>query len=122
MKRLAVTICALWALSANAGETLLGTLTSTGADITNSTTAVPFYVPPTAQLTVQCDGSAYFITDDATAVTSARGVKLSADTIFPTSTGSQVRVTISGQSSAVLRVISASGTVNCKVWQRRGNE
>jgi len=117
----AVLICAV-SLPAFAGETLLGTLTSTGADVTNATTGVPFYVPPDAKLTVQCDAAAYFISDDATAITSARGVKLAADVIFPTSTGALVRVTVSGQSSAVLRLISVSGTANCKVFQRRGNE
>ena len=122
MKRLILVAVVLLSLPAIAGERLLGTLTSTGSDVTNATTAVPFFVPPDAKLTVQCDATAYFITDDETAVTSARGLKLGADVLFPTSTGTLVRVTISTQSSAVLRVISASGTVNCKVWERRGNE
>lgn len=122
MRRFWAVAACLIATQALAGERLLGTITSAGADTTNGTTASPFIVPTSALLTIQCDATAYVITDDATAVSSTRGVKITADLAFPTSVSSSITITVTSQKSAVVRVISASGTVNCRVYERRGNE
>jgi len=112
------------ALPAWAGERYLGTITSTGADTTNATTATPFFVPRGAKLTLQCDATAYVLTDSSTPVSASNGIKVSGDELFPTSTGTQVVDTSSTAAAggAVVRVVSASGTVNCKVFERRGTE
>ena len=126
MRNLLLAVAVCLSSTALAGEKYLGTITSTGSDTTNVTTSTAFYIPPDAKITIQCSATAYVITDSSSAVTSSNGVKLSADTIFPTSTGSQVRdapVTDGGTTKgAIVRVISASGTVNCLVFERRGSE
>jgi hypothetical protein len=104
----------IFACPAFAGETLLGTVTSTGATKYNGDTAVTFTIPARTKLTIQCDAASYVkVGSGAITVASTDGLKLAADAIFPTSTGS-------GQTSVA--VISASGTANCKVWSRLGDE
>lgn len=126
---LAAAICL--SSTAFAGERYLGTITSTGSDTTNATTATPFFIPKDAKVTMQCDATAYVLTDSSSAVTSSNGIKLSSDALFPTSTGSLTKDTTAtladggtntGYGGAIIRVISSSGTVSCKVWERRGNE
>jgi hypothetical protein len=120
----AVVFVCLSPFPAWAGERYLGTITSTGADTTNATTANPFNIPRGRKITIQCDAVAYVITDTTTVVSAATGIKLDVDEKFPTSTGTMV-IDTSGTAAAggaIVRVISASGTVNCKVFERTGSE
>lgn len=126
MKKLVFALCLL-ALPAFAGEQLLGTITSTGTSVTNATTALSFNIYPTAKLSLQCDAIVYVATD-ATTVSSTTGVKLAADVLFPTAVAGW-NVTVlpadggtTARTSARVAVISASGTANCKVFERSGKE
>ena len=126
--RLAVCACIL-AAPAFAGEKYLGTIAGTTGPTSknNHNTATPFKIPPMAKVTVQCDAAAYIATDVITA-TSTNGVKVSADSAFPTSVGVNLDApsTDAGVSaitnSAVISVIGVSGAANCKVFERRGSE
>lgn len=115
-------LAALITSPAFAGEKFLGTIVSAaGADTTNATTAAPFVIPPSSTITIQCTATAYVITDDTTAVTSARGVNLTALQLFLTSTSNQEIVVVSSTVSAIVR-IAGPAAVNCTVWTNRGNE
>lgn len=117
------------ALPVLAGETYLGTIAATSGPTAknNHGTATPFRIPQMAKVTVQCDATAYVATDTITA-TSTNGVKVVADVAFPTSVGirqdapSPDAGVSAITNSAVISVIGASGAVNCKVFERRGNE
>lgn len=126
MRRFLLTTAILACVSpAMAGESrLLGTLTSTGTSVNNTTTAVPFSIPLGAQVTLYCDAAGRLLTDTGSvALTGAtKGVPVAANTYFPTSVGRQFTLTISGAPSAVLAWISVSGTTNCDVWIRAGTE
>jgi hypothetical protein len=115
---------ALYATNADAGVAL---------DTTNSTTQVPFTVPHSARISIQCDKAVYFISDDETAVTSSRGIKIAADQFFMTKveTMPSVRVpspdggtSVATQRSAVVRIvgITAGESPTCRVWARDGDE
>lgn len=121
MKKLVAVLC-LAASTGFAGEKYLGTIAGTSGPTAknNNNTAAPFVIPPMAQVTIQCDAAAYIATDTTTA-TSTNGVKVNADTAFPTSVGSSL-TTVSSVRSSLISVIGASGAVNCKVFERRGNE
>jgi hypothetical protein len=134
MRKLVFALCLL-SLPALAGERYLGSIvTNTLSDAglterTNVTTAAPFRISPGAQITIQCDVAVYVITDDTTAVTSARGLYLTANEKFPTSVGTQVLSTAATMSDGgtqvtggIVRVLSTSGNATCRVWERRGNE
>lgn len=131
LARAATLFVALFALVAFAGERYLGTIVSAAVDKTNATTATPFFVPPNAKITIQCDAISYVLTDTSTAVSSTNGVKLAADFIFPTSTTTSPTAALGdggtpwtdgGIRGAVVRAIASTGTANCKVWQRLGTE
>lgn len=125
MKRLAYLVV-LFPLLALGGESaLLGTLVSTGTAVTNATTATPFVIPPGVKISIQCDATAYVLTDSTTVAASGttRGVKLAADQLLATSVGvSKNIVVISSDKSAQVAMISSSGTANCFVYSRAGNE
>jgi hypothetical protein len=121
---------------AHAGDNFLGTITSTSpTEATNATTAVPFAIGLSQKLTVQCDAITFIATDTGTAVTALNGVKLQADQPWQTSvtgmcmwgscTGSTVTApNAAGKqtTSAVIRIIPAAGTSNCRVFFRNGTE
>lgn len=137
--RTALLAVALLALPAMAGERLLGTITSSaGADTTNVSTAVPFKIPFAIPITIQCNATAYVVTDTATAASSTTAIRIAADFIFPTSTGSSgnspavsalaadggILSTDGGvlpAKSAVVRV-AGPAAVACQVWSRAGTE
>jgi len=121
MKKLVAVFCLLTS-TAFAGEKYLGTIAGTGGPTSknNSSTASPFVIPSMAKVTLQCDADAYVATDTTTA-TSTVGVKVTQDSVFPTSVGSNL-TTVSSTKSAIIAVIGVSGAVNCKVFERRGNE
>ncbi len=128
MKHALIVIALLSASTAFAGETYLGALVSAaGADITNDSTATPFYVPSDAKITVVCNAAAYVITDTRSAATTngTNGLPVSSGEKFPTSTGTQVKVsTASGTAAAggaIVRIAGAAA-VTCWVYARRGNE
>lgn len=116
-------VFALLSMPALAGERLLGTIVAT-TDKTNDTTATPFFVPSDAKISIQCDASAYILTDTSTAVSASNGVLIGSGVLFPTSTGTQVKVSsgTAANGGAVVRAIAVTGTANCKVFERRGNE
>lgn len=108
-----------------AGENrFLGRLTSTGTSINNASTAAPFAIPPGAKITIYCDAASRVLVDNpSTAASGATtGVPVAAATLFPTSVGRANGQQISGVASAQIAMISVSGTANCDVWQRDGNE
>ena len=100
-----------------AGDQYLGTVTSSGVDAINT-----FVIPLNIRISVQCDAAAYFITDSASAITAANGIYLSQWLFFPSSVGSIVRQLVGGIPSAIVRVISVTGTANCKILRPQGNE
>lgn len=112
----------LLSLDAFAGEKYLGTIAGTSGPTAknNSSTATPFVIPSMAKITVQCDATAYVATDVVTA-TATNGVQVNSGTMLPTSVGSNA-LSVSSTPSAVVSVIGSSGAVNCKVFERRGNE
>lgn len=114
----------LLSLTAKAGENrLLGTLTSTGASVNNATTAVPFAIPQGAKVTILCTAAARYLSDNiATANSGAtKGLQIPAGLIFPTSVGRSL-VTVGGVQSAAIALISVTGTADCDVFLRDGNE
>lgn len=105
-----------------AGEQYLGKIVSgAGADTTNGSTAAPFIVPTGQLVSIQCNATAYVITDDTTAVDVDRGIKLSANQFFVTSTSSFQTIIVTSTVSAIVR-IAGPAAVTCSVWTRRGNE
>lgn len=119
MRKILLLLAVLIVTQAFAGERSLGVLVSTGTSVTNATTAAPFTVPTGAKISIQCDAIAWIIIGDsvqgATATTSVTGasVKVAADQLFLTSTSVQ---------QDRIAMISASGTANCRVFERKGNE
>lgn len=112
--------------AAIAGDIILGTLTSSGAEVTNATTGVPFCIPPIQKVSVQCDADSFILTDTTATVTSSNGVRYPKNALVGTSLNtdwsSASRVTVAGTSCGVMRMISASGTSNCKVFRVYGDE
>lgn len=110
---------------ADAGENqYLGALTSSGSSVNNTTTAVPFGIPAGAKLTLYCDSAnGRLLTDKPSTATSGatKGVPLPNANYFPTSVGS-AKSSINGNPTALLAFISSSGTTNCDVWARSGDE
>lgn len=122
---LLLALCLLSATSALAGENIhLGTATMTGASITNVTTAVPFYIPPGAQVTIYCSAAGVQILTDSTVVSTGtlgtKGIIVPATTLFPTSVG-KVKGVIGTQQTAVIAFIGTAA-VTCDVWARLGTE
>lgn len=122
---LVVLLVALLSPAAEAGENkYLGVLTSTGTSVNNTSTAVPFSIPAGAKLTLYCDtANGRVLTDQSSVATSGstKGVPLAATTLFPTSVGA-ARSSLSGNPTALVALISSSGTTNCDVWARSGDE
>lgn len=121
---LALLAACLVPASVSAGESrYLGTLTSTGTAVNNTTTATPFVIPPGARLTVVCDAAARLLTDSTATANSGptKGVPVGASAVWPTSVGS-AKATLNGERTAVVAMISQSGTANCDVWVRDGTE
>lgn len=111
-------------LVAHAGENRhLGTVTMTGASLTNVTTAVPFNIPANAYLTISCSAAVQMLTDAfvvSTATLGTKGVPIPATALFPTSVG-PFRSSIVGVQTAVIAFIGTAA-VTCDVWQRLGTE
>lgn len=130
MKHLAHLLSLLAALTlvlgprpASAEDLLLGTLTSTGTTVNQSTTAVPFTVPAFltgavsslrvhVQLALQCDAPAYVLagtTGSSLTVSSSTGEYVAGNQWWPLGPPN-------GKVNAIA-VISVSGTANCKVFE-----
>lgn len=93
-----------------AGEEYMGTIAASTTSKNNSTTAVPFVLNNGSLITVQCDADTFICL--ASTCTAAQGIKMLQDKPYDTSM----------RSSGLLSAITASGTSNCKVWQRSGTE
>ena len=108
-----------------AGERLLGTIVSAGgADTTNSSTSTPFFVPPMAKITIWCNAGGYVITDTLTAASATTALPVTANEKFPTSVGSSIRFTSTGnaaQGGAVVRIFGTAA-ITCYVFERTGTE
>ena len=149
-----VALCAvaLLAVPARAAEAYLGVVTNadagTGTAVpSNLTTAVPFIIPPATLLTIQPSVAAYVCVDvrggyDAGTVTadggagpwvqyvvpscsSTTGVKVAADTAFPSSCAPANRFAMpdGGISSCSVACVPVSGvSASCPVWSRSGRE
>ena len=104
-----------------AGETYIGTLTVDASTARNNYDA-GFQIPSLALVSVQCTDLAYVTVGAAhtTTATSTTGVLLSSNQLLTTSVpkgnGS------AGAYVAAVAGVSDGGYVNCKVFQRQGNE
>ncbi len=148
MKRLGLAALALWATSAWAGETLVGTLkVYDGGVVTNRTNgyvayACPanatggcFVLTPKSKITVQCDDAAAFLTDVAT-VTVSSGLVLNPLEKFSTSIntnknltagannsdGGTVGISVTYNGGWVAMASSDGGNRVCKVFSTNGTE
>lgn len=119
-KLLAIVVLCLCSLPALGEEIYLGTVTSIGTSQVNSAADAGtgnFTLPRNQKISVQCDAAAYVLVSEVpTPVTSSTGVKVAADQFFVTSTPNGYGT------QSYLQVISVTGTSNCKVWSRKGNE
>lgn len=143
-KRALLTVCVVavagWALSyahvARAEGALLGIiLVSDGGSVSNVTTgygsaasssgAQAFIVPTSSKLTVQCDSAVYLETADCLA-DGGRALRITADQIFPTSTGAAItcrRADAGVYTGGVVAVMPSGGaTAKCWVRPRLGTE
>jgi hypothetical protein len=118
LRNLFASILVLASAPAFAGERYLGTIVATTTK-NNTDTASPFGIPAGAKLSVQCDATAFVLVCQNAAgcsATSTNGIKLTADQLFTTSTPS------SPSGVGLVAVVSPSGTANCRVFERAGNE
>lgn len=117
MRRFLLAVC-LVALPASAGERYLGTLALSGTSATNATTAVPFTIPASAKVSIQCDAAAYVTVCGSSACVAATttSVKVTADQLFQTSTPG------SSAGAGYVAGVAATGTTSCRVFERAGNE
>lgn len=96
---------------AQAGDRYIGTLTSTGASVNNSTTATPFTLPTgdIFMIAVQCDAAAYVGMGMGSGTTAtANQVKVLADQIYDIRTNQDT-----------IAMFPVSGTVNCRVFHHK---
>jgi hypothetical protein len=110
-----------FALHAFAGEVRIGKITATSPTAQNNkTTATPFFVPSDTRLTVQCDAAVYIEVTDGAVCTAATSdsFKLAADAWLPTSTPPGHAHHLGG----CVSILPVTGTANCKVATRSGNE
>lgn len=105
-------IATLLSLNAFAGDRYLGTIAASTTSKNQSTTAVPFTIPPLALLSIQCDADAFVAVNSSTAVATT-SVKIIADQLFQTSLGA---------ADQNVSIILASGTTNCRIFERNGKE
>lgn len=100
-----------------AAEKRIGKIAATAPTAkNNATTAVTFVIAGNAKLSIQCDAASYVaVSNDSTYVATADDVKVAADSLFPTSTPS-------GSSPGYVSILPVTGTANCKVYVRSGNE
>ena len=127
-------VALLLATAAMAGEVPVGStngsagvnaiVSAAGADTTNSSTATPFFIPTGAKISIWCNAAAYIAIDSRVAANATgNGVPVSANTLFPTSTGTIITSNTANASlgGAIVRVFG-SGAVTCYVFVRRGTE
>lgn len=124
-KRLALLLLLALCSPAQAYEVWLGTLTSTGTSVNNTTTAVPFSIPKGVRLAVQCDaaacvrfGSGSSLAASCTAGSANKGVKVAADALFDEPTGPDPGT---GTTPDTAAAISVTGTANCEVYKVVGS-
>lgn len=117
MRRVIAAACLLFAAESMAAENYIGTIAAS-TSTTNATTSSPFTIPSNQKLSIQCDATAYVKVCNAAACTvaSSNGVKLAADALFTTATPN------TGNGQAYVAAIASTGSVNCKVFTRSGNE
>lgn len=125
-----------YASPAEGAESYLGTLYVTDAGFVHNqwpTDGGQFAIAPSSLLTIQPSANAYVCVDQKAAgtnspsCTSSNGVLVSSGTAFPTSCAPPTNYQLpdAGLVSGVCLAMCApaSGTsVNCVVWQRKGNE
>ncbi len=117
-------IVAMCSMPAVAEEIYLGTidaglLSDAGVSaVNNQNTSVPFAVPRSGKISIQCDATTNYIvvSENGTAASSSNGVLVSSNVLFPTSTPPGYGAT------SYVSVIPSTGRTICKVFSRRGNE
>lgn len=119
---------------AMAAEKYLGTVFVTDAGAVHNlfpTDGGAFYIAPNSLITVQPSANAYVCVDELTSAkaptcSSTLGVLVSSGTAFPSSCASGTGVLMADGgyvTSCIVSCIPSSGaSVNCPVWQRKGNE
>lgn len=115
MKRVLFAALLLSSFAALAEEMYLGIIVAAQTTaVSNVSTAAAFTLSARSKISVQCDADAYVaITQSTTAPTlPGQGVFVASGVLFPTSTP---------PTPAVIWVYGATA-VNCKVWNRRGDE
>ncbi len=130
----------LLASTAFAGERYLGIIYATttksnasaspdgGTAWLNGGLTQPFVIPTLALVSLQCSADMWVATD-ATSATATNGVYVPTNTLFPTSVG-EVKATLSTDAGvktataviSILPVYNDGGYLNCKVFERKGNE
>lgn len=123
--------CCVCLYAAFANELHLGTVTA-GASVarTNAQTLLAdagvadagFTIPSLSLLSIQCSDTAYVVVgpNSSTTASAANGIILSSNQLL-TSSAPQTQST-DGAYVSVLAGITDGGTVNCKVFSRKGNE
>lgn len=117
MRRLLLAL-SLVASPALAAERYLGTVALSTTSATNATTAVPFTIPASAKISLQCDAATFVTVCGSSACVAATttSVKVTADQLFQTSTPGNA------SGAAYLAGIVSTGTTSCRVFERAGNE
>ena len=132
---IAVGVVVALALRVEAAEDYLGTIFTTDAGFTHNlfpTDGGAFAITPTALVTIQPTAAAYVCVDTisqpthAPACTAANSVQVAANAAFPSSckTAQNVLMADGGMvTGCIIQCGPVSGTsVNCAVFQRKGNE
>ena len=113
--RTAIILAGLLAGQAMAAERRIGAIAATSPTAkNNSTTAVPFTIPATSKISIQCDADVFVVVSgESTKLATNVEVKITAGVLFPTSTPN---------GAAFVSVLPSTGTANCQVFVRAGNE
>lgn len=109
MTRALLLLSLLLAGHALAADTYVGTLASSGASVSNSTTAVPFGLMSPRRYAVQCDAAAFVVAGPTS--TAETGVQLAAGQLYDVWLPSPV---------VTLSIIAADGAANCRVFLFQG--
>jgi hypothetical protein len=98
----------------NGKPTKLGVLTSTGASVTNASTAVPFTLTGGSVIKVECDAAA-----NVGLQATCHGTVTNANYCELLEVRPAQRVYVVPDSVTTISAISVSGTANCMVWAMR---
>lgn len=123
--------CCVCLYAALANEVYMGTVTAGASTARTNAQSLQvdagiadagFTIPSLSLLSIQCSDTAYVVVgpNSSTTASAANGIILSSNQLL-TSSAPQAQ-TSSGAYVSVLAGITDGGTVNCKVFSRKGNE